>query len=65
MSKRYLHYVDNVAVTNAAELKAIADTNPAEYPVGGIYALPNGVLCNVTANDGSAVTISTITSAVI
>jgi hypothetical protein len=63
MSKRYLHYVDDAAITTAAQLKAVADTNPAEYLVGGIYALPNGVLCNITANSGTAVTILTITAA--
>ena len=61
--KKYIHGVDDVAITTAAELKAVADTNPAAYPIGGIYALQNGVLVVVTANDGAAVTILTITAA--
>jgi hypothetical protein len=63
MSKRYIHGVEDVAITNAAELKAVADTNPSAYLVGGLYSLPNGVLCIVSANSGTAVTVLTVTAA--
>lgn len=61
MSKRYIHTVDDTSITNAAGLKAVADTNPKAYPVGAHYVLTNGVILAVTANDGSAVTIGTVT----
>lgn len=61
MSKRYVHAVEDTGITNAAGLKAVADTNPGAYPVGGLYVLTNGVLLIVTANSGSAVTLGTVT----
>ena len=54
MSKAYIHSVDDDTITDAAGLKAVADTNPAAYKVNGLYGLVNGVLLVVTANDGSA-----------
>ena len=63
MSKAYIHRVHDAAITNAAGLKAVADTNPAAYPVGEVYALTNGVLLVVTANTGTAVTFGTVTVA--
>ena len=63
MSKRYIHTVDDVAITNAAELKAIADQNPSSYPVGAMYVLVSGVFLAVTANTGTAVTVGTVTVA--
>lgn len=61
MSKRYIHTVSDATITNAAGLKAVADTNPDAYPVGGIYVLTNGVALIVTANSGTAVTFGTFT----
>ncbi len=61
MSKRYIHTVDDAAITTAAGLKAVADLNPAMYPVGALYVLTNGVLLLVTVNDGAAVTFGTVT----
>ena len=63
MSKRYIHLVDDETITDAAGLKAVADANPDAYPVGAHYSLQNGVQLVVTANDGSAVTIGTVTVA--
>jgi hypothetical protein len=63
MGKRYIHTVDDTGITNAAGLKAVADTNPAMYPVGAMYVLTNGVLLIVTANSGTAVTFGTVTVA--
>ena len=63
MAKRYIHKVDNASITNAAGLKAVADTQPKNYPVGSIYVLDNGVLLMVTANTGTAVTFGTFTVA--
>lgn len=60
MSKRYVHQVADPAIVDAAGLKALADTNPTAYPVGALYALQNGVLCLVTVNDGTAVTVVTV-----
>lgn len=62
MSKRYIHALEDDSITDAAGLKAIADTNPAVYPVGGIYVLTNGVYLVISANDGTAVTVLTITA---
>lgn len=62
MSKRYVHTVDNAAATDAATFKTlVADENPLSYPVGALYVLLNGVMLIVTANDGTSVTIGTIT----
>jgi hypothetical protein len=61
MSKRYIHTVDDVGIATAANLKTVADTNPAAYPVGGIYVLTNGVVLVITANSGTAVTVGTVT----
>ncbi len=61
MSKRYIHKVDDVAITNAAGLKAVADLNPDMYPVGSVYVLTNGVFLLVTVNSGTAVTFGTVT----
>ena len=63
MSKRYIHTIDDDTIEDAAGLKAVADENPLQYPVGGLYVAANGVLLQVTANDGSAVTVGTVTVA--
>ena len=61
MSKRYIHLVDNSAITTGALLKTLAETNPDAYPVGGIYMLLNGLMCQIKANDGTTVTVNTVT----
>ena len=61
MSKRYVHLVDDAAITTGALLKALAETNPDAYLVGGIYMLLNGLICTITVNDGTTVTVSTVT----
>jgi len=61
MSKRYIHLVDNSDITTGILFKALAETNPDAYPVGGIYMLLNGVMLVVTVNDGTTVTVSTVT----
>jgi len=59
MSKRYIHLREDLA--NLAALQAAADANPLAYPKGGQYMLADGALCTVTANDGTTVTIGTVT----
>lgn len=61
MTKRYIHTVDDAGITDAAGFKAVADSNPLQYPVGGQYVLVNGVLLTITANSGTAVTVGTVT----
>jgi hypothetical protein len=61
MSKRYIHLVDDDAITTGALLKAMMETNPTAYPVGGHYALLNGLQCVVQVNDGTTVTVGTVT----
>ena len=63
MSKRYISLVEDDTIVDAAGLKALADTNPLAYPVGAHYSLLNGVQLVVTANNGTQVTILTITAA--
>ena len=63
MSKRYIHTVDDPAITTAALFKALADENPASYPVGGLYVLANGTYLAITANSGTAVTVGEVTVA--
>ena len=60
MSKGYTHVLDDTTITDGAGLKALADTNPAAYPVGGIYVLTNGLYFGVSVNDGAAVTVFAI-----
>ena len=61
MSKRYVHLVDNAAITTGALLKTAAELNPSQYPVGGIYMLLNGLMCQIKVNDGTTVTVNTVT----
>lgn len=61
MSKRYISTIDDPSIVTAANLKALADTNPAMYPVGGQYVTVLGVLLTVTANTGTVVTVGTVT----
>ena len=61
MSKRYIHTVDDAEVTTGILFKALAEDNPTQYPVGGVYILQNGVMLVVTANTGTVVTVSTVT----
>lgn len=61
MSKRYIHVVDDAAITTEIALKALMDANPANYPVGGCYVLQNGLVIFVTTNNGTAVTLGTVT----
>ena len=61
MSKRYIHLVDDVTITTGALLKAEAETNPSAYLVGGHYALLNGLQCVIQVNDGTTVTVGTVT----
>ena len=61
MSKRYVHLVDDATITTGALLKASAELNPLQYPVGGIYMLLNGLMCQIKVNDGTTVTVNTVT----
>ena len=61
MSKRFVHTVDDAAITTGALLKAAAELNPAQYPIGGHYMLLNGLFCVIQVNDGTTVTVGTVT----
>ena len=64
MGKRYIHTVDDAAITTGILFKASAEENPGQYPVGGLYVLANGVLLQISANDGTTVTVQTVTVSV-
>ncbi len=64
MSKRYIHLVDDVTITTGAKLKTAAELNPSAYLVGGLYMLANGLVCNIKVNDGTTVTVGTITQTI-
>ena len=61
MSKRYVHQVNDVTITTGALLKAEAELNPDQYPIGGHYMLLNGLFCIIQVNDGTTVTVGTVT----
>ena len=66
MAKAYVHRVLDTNITSAVTLKALMDTAPANYPIGGIYVIGHsgtgsGLAFIVTANSGTAVTLGTIT----
>ena len=61
MSKRYVHQVNDAAITTGAELKTAAELNPSQYPIGGHYMLLNGLFCIIQVNDGTTVTVGTVT----
>ena len=61
MSKRYIHTVDDAGITTGILFKAMAEENATQYPLGGVYILQNGVMLVVTVNDGTTVTVSTVT----
>ena len=64
MGKRYIHTVDDTEITTGILFKAAAEENPTQYPVGGLYVLANGVLLQISANDGETVTVQTVTVSV-
>ena len=64
MSKRYIELVDDSDITTGILLKALAETNPDAYPVGGAYILLNGTLCTIKVNDGTTVTVNTVTQTI-
>ena len=66
MAKRYIEAVYDTTITSAVTLKALMDTAPENYPIGGMYVIAHtgtgtGLLFIVTANSGTAVTLGTVT----
>jgi hypothetical protein len=63
MSKRYTHYRPDIA--DLAAMQALAAANPPAFPVGAEYVIAAGVRLVVTANDGVAPVIGTVTVVVV
>lgn len=59
MAKAFIHVRRDLA--NLAALQAAADANKASYPAGGQYLLGDGAVVIVTGNDGTTVTLGTVT----
>ena len=59
MSKRYIHYRADLA--NLAAVQAEANSNPGAFPVGKHIVPADGAVIVVTANDGTTVTLGTVT----
>lgn len=60
MAKRYIQHRADLA--NEAAVQAVVDANPKSYPVGSMFVDAAGVIHYVKTNDGSTVTLGTITS---
>lgn len=58
MSKRYVHYRSDLA--NAAAAKTEGDANPKAWPVGALVVTADGKLNIVSANTGSAITVTVV-----